>query len=138
MRLSHDDDIAKARKLYEDAARLGNHSAEYYLGFSDEQGVGGLERNPAVAMRHYLISANQGCADAQYRLGAKCDPSAQYVNAQYSIDAQSPNTAALPCTDPLGEIEVLRWYSLAAAEGAQCRLSAAQGDGRKPAPPSAA
>jgi len=65
-----DNDPVQAARWFKDAANRGASSADRGLGFLYEQGLGGVPRNRADAIRHYRKAAEAGDTQAVARLKA--------------------------------------------------------------------
>jgi TPR repeat protein len=51
------------------AAKRGNATAQYNLGYYYDQGIRGLQQSSKRAIELYTLAAEQGHADAQFNLG---------------------------------------------------------------------
>lgn len=107
-------DYATAVRQWRRLADEGDPIAQFNLGFSYERGQG-VARDSAEAAKWYLLAAEQGHADAQYRLGLYCEKE----------DAKKVKDVVrhgyFEKEDEAGE-----WYSKAAMQGhadAQIRLA---------------
>jgi len=88
-------DFAKAAKIYQQAAQVGDVKAEYNLGLMYLNGDG-VKQDNAEALKWFKASANGGFSEAQYRLGV----------IYFRNDIV-----------PIDYAEAVKWYRAAALQG---------------------
>ena len=138
---------AEALKYLRQAADLGNASAQHYLGYMYEEGLG-VAQNYSEALRLYRLSANQGFSSAQNNLGymyewghgvGKNEVEAfnWYRKAALQGDKVAQNNVAYLFETGRGVIqnyeEAAKWYRISADQGyasAQNSLGTAYENGR--------
>lgn len=111
----------EARVIVVSLANLSNPQGCYLLGFMHEQGVGRREepdkptrRDMKEATRWYRKAAEQGYAEAQYRIGFN---KVEEVRFQKAMERRSGQYRRTESPESIDEREALEWLLKAAAQG---------------------